>query len=88
MTTPLQNISIAALALGLSITVSSCASVPQPTSVAVSQYAPDSRVIEGFDVNTVTDAPLDIMIVLQLDAPPKEVWDLVGDHTRLNEWFP
>ncbi len=84
----LKSLLIGAAALGLLAAVPACTNIPQPTSTAVSQYSPQSRIIEGFDVSTVTDAPLDIMIIVRLDASPEDVWDLVGDHNRLNDWFP
>ncbi|WP_299138402.1 SRPBCC family protein [uncultured Tateyamaria sp.] len=53
-----------------------------------SRFPHDQRTIGNFRVDTVTSAALDQTFALQLDAAPSSVWELVGSHTRLNEWFP
>lgn len=76
------------LVLFIALAVTACASVPQPQSSLTSQFQESDRVIAGFDVDAVTDAPLDIIIAVKLDAPRDDVWALVGDHFRVKEWVP
>jgi uncharacterized protein YndB with AHSA1/START domain len=46
------------------------------------------RFIGGLDINTYTDAPLRLAVAAFLDAPPREVFAVVGDHAALEYWFP
>lgn len=52
------------------------------------KFPHDERALGTFRVDTVTTAALDQTFAVQLNASPSSVWDLVGSHTRLNEWFP
>jgi hypothetical protein len=51
-----------------------------------SAYPVDARIIAGFNIDTVTKAPLDILMQVHVKAPADKVWALVGDHKRLPEW--
>jgi uncharacterized protein YndB with AHSA1/START domain len=46
------------------------------------------RIISGFAVDTYTAAPLRVQRRAFLDAPPRDVFAILSDHTGLEHWFP
>lgn len=68
--------------------LAACSSLPRANSFEASNFKQKARIIDGFNVDTVTNAPLDIIISVRLKAPREDVWELVSDHDRLPEWVP
>lgn len=84
MNTLLRRTFLSLLAAGLAAPLICAAGA---ATTGKSKYPADARVIAGFNVDTVSKAPLDILIQARLEAPAGKVWALIGDHKRLPEWF-
>lgn len=65
----------------------SCAALPREGSAPqyTSKYRHDGRVIDGFEIDQVTAAPLQIVVMGRFNVAPAEMFDLTS--RRLPEWF-
>ena len=45
-------------------------------------------VVDGFDIEGWTNAPLRLQHAIRLAAPRTDVFALIADHGRIPEWFP
>ncbi len=46
------------------------------------------RIIGGFDIDTYTSAPLRVAQAITIDAPPRQVFAIISDHTNADRWLP
>ncbi len=81
-----MNVTTLALAALLVLTAG-CAGLPREGSAPqyTSKHKHDGRVIDGFQIDRVTQAPLQIVVMGRFNVTPAEMFDLTS--RRLPEWF-
>lgn len=84
-----MNARTASTLIGLlaTTTTTACASLPLEGSAPryTSKHRHGDRVLDGFRIDEVTTAPLQIVVMGRFDVPPADMFDLTS--RRLPEWF-